>query len=253
MFRATSLGGSAIPFTCLPSGLRDANTHTSTQLCPLYNPSGPQTHEYQSSRGRAVCTPHVMLCTALLLYIYCFSTWLGSFLNRIRRLRFDPNILLKRVINIIIVVIVIIITDLLKVSIRANLGLMMFASTTPPIPHEKQVLMPCLAYAQTGLRELTSEISKLVNLKHLTLERAYPLESMPESISCLQKLQRVDIVCGPPLRVPMGFATLANLSQLSVRWCPGSGWQLPPSLQVSSLNAAALRVVLPRNVLQGMQ
>lgn len=82
-----------------------------------------------------------------------------------------------------------------------------------------------------GLQEVTSDISKLVNLTTLDLGCSLSLEYLPESISCLQKLEVMDIYASSITEVPAGLARLANLSNLGIRGC--GPLRLPPSLEVS--------------------
>jgi Leucine-rich repeat (LRR) protein len=95
--------------------------------------------------------------------------------------------------------------------------------------------MASLGIAQDGLRELTSDVSRLVNLKKLTLHDNDMVEYIPESISCLQKLQHLRVQTSPLTNLPAGLATLANLVSLRISTTIfGEGLQLPPSLQVST-------------------
>jgi hypothetical protein len=84
-----------------------------------------------------------------------------------------------------------------------------------------------------GLQELTSDISKLVNLKTLTLEENGSIEIIPESISCLQKLEDFHISDSSTDIVPTSLAALSSLTSLLIR-SPAldDALQLPPSLQV---------------------
>jgi Leucine-rich repeat (LRR) protein len=72
-----------------------------------------------------------------------------------------------------------------------------------------------------------------VNLRHLNLW-GNALEYIPETISCLQKLEDVDLISNSGLQeMSTGFATLANLNQLTITH--STRWQLPPNLQISGL------------------
>jgi hypothetical protein len=86
--------------------------------------------------------------------------------------------------------------------------------------------------AQTsGLWEMTPDISKLVNLKELFLTGNSMLTYIPESISCLQKLECFILEESPVLEVPAGLATLANLACLDIIACERMAF--PSDLQVN--------------------
>lgn len=84
---------------------------------------------------------------------------------------------------------------------------------------------------ELGLQEMTSDISKLVNLTTLIVGCSKSLECIPESLSCLQKLEAVNIRISQITDVPPGLARLANLSSLAFTDC--GPLRFPPSLQVS--------------------
>jgi hypothetical protein len=70
--------------------------------------------------------------------------------------------------------------------------------------------------SQAGLQKMTSDISKLVNLKALTLCHNTVLDEIPEAISCLQSLQSFYLHFTRICKVPAGLATLANLRSISI-------------------------------------
>jgi hypothetical protein len=80
------------------------------------------------------------------------------------------------------------------------------------------------------LLELTSDISKLVNLKKLKIPTNCGVEDIPEAISCLQSLQHMCVVDSPIGALPVSFATLSNLGSLDMHWCKALSF--PPNLQV---------------------
>lgn len=84
---------------------------------------------------------------------------------------------------------------------------------------------------QDGLQELTSDISRLVNLKELTLECNGALSYIPQALSCLQKLETT---CVGEISVNgMSFSLpgVANLTGLCIWHCEDI--RFPPSLQVA--------------------
>lgn len=83
---------------------------------------------------------------------------------------------------------------------------------------------------QDGLQEITSDISKLVNLKDLTVERNGALSYIPEAISRLQKLENICIGGSSSSGLSFSLPGLANLLGLCIRDCEGV--RFPPSLQV---------------------
>jgi hypothetical protein len=87
---------------------------------------------------------------------------------------------------------------------------------------------------QAGLQEMTSDISKLVNLKVLNLTQNTVLDRIPESISCLQNLQTLYIEQSPITTVPVGLATLGNLRCLTIRdtFLIGQPLQFPSCIKV---------------------
>jgi hypothetical protein len=72
--------------------------------------------------------------------------------------------------------------------------------------------------AQAGLREVTSDISNLVNLRLLTLVNNWGVRLIPDSISCLQKLEHVRIENSLYGNVADGLSTLSNLASLHITW-----------------------------------
>jgi hypothetical protein len=82
-----------------------------------------------------------------------------------------------------------------------------------------------------GLQELTSDISKLLNLKVLTLSIHDKMDSIPEAISCLQELEHLEIsYCPLVSRLPAGLRMLGKLVTLEITGC--GPIQFPPNLQV---------------------
>jgi hypothetical protein len=86
---------------------------------------------------------------------------------------------------------------------------------------------------QRGLQEMTSDISKLVNLKVLNLSWNTAVNSIPESISCLQRLEELCIEYCPIQELPISFTTLANLTNLLVTGC--ASLRFPLDLQVTDM------------------
>ncbi len=84
-----------------------------------------------------------------------------------------------------------------------------------------------------GLQELTPDISKLVNLEKLSLTGNFSVTHIPESISCLQKLELLEIGDSPIQEMPAGIAHLRNLATLYMQGC--NGVRFPPDLQVRIL------------------
>jgi hypothetical protein len=83
---------------------------------------------------------------------------------------------------------------------------------------------------QADLREITPDISKLVNLRFLHVSWNPAIEYLPDSISCLQNLESLHLEDTSVTEVPVGLATLENLESLTFMW-----WKdvrFPPSLQV---------------------
>jgi hypothetical protein len=89
---------------------------------------------------------------------------------------------------------------------------------------------------QTGLQEMTSDISKLVNLKVLKLEDNFDLQRWHASIGYLQRLEHLHIDNSTSEEVPAGFGMLASMTKLYFRPC--GGMQVFPDLQVSRLSCA---------------
>jgi Leucine-rich repeat (LRR) protein len=105
---------------------------------------------------------------------------------------------------------------------------------------------------QAGLEEMTSDISKLVNLRVLNLCQNTVLDRIPESVSCLQNLQTLYIEQSPITTVPVGLATLGNLRCLTIRdtsFLIGQPLQFPSRLKVRDkqlpLAAWLLSIVAP--------
>jgi hypothetical protein len=86
--------------------------------------------------------------------------------------------------------------------------------------------------AQAGLQELTPDISKLVNLKTLMLQRNGALMDIPESISCLQKLEQLCVYGGQIDELPAGLAKLANLTSLDLAALDFNDLRIPFGFQV---------------------
>ncbi len=82
---------------------------------------------------------------------------------------------------------------------------------------------------------MTSDVSKLVNLKTLQLEMTKQAEHIPESISCLQNLEHLAIDAFEIQELPPGLAKLETLVTLHMtnRSCL-LAWalRLPDNLQV---------------------
>jgi hypothetical protein len=94
--------------------------------------------------------------------------------------------------------------------------------------------MMALCIAQVGLQEVTSDISKLVNLKRLELNYNRGLQHLPESMSCLQKLESFNISDCSISELPAGLGSLASLADLHASGYEDlDGLQFPDSLQVS--------------------
>jgi Leucine-rich repeat (LRR) protein len=78
---------------------------------------------------------------------------------------------------------------------------------------------------------MTPDISKLVNLRFLTLYYNHALHAIPDAISCLQKLEEITLEASSVTQLPPGFATLANLTTLRIK--RHNGLQFPSNLQVN--------------------
>jgi hypothetical protein len=89
-----------------------------------------------------------------------------------------------------------------------------------------------LVVAQPGLRKMTADISKLTELTSLKVTHCCALEYIPESISCLQKLEVLDIMSTSVTAVPVGLATLASLKHLMMNFWKAIDF--PPTLAVSN-------------------
>ena len=85
---------------------------------------------------------------------------------------------------------------------------------------------------QEGVRELTQDISKLVNLRVLHLSANDGVDHLPEAISCLQRLELLRVDMCPVSELPNGLTALANLSGLHITWNGPLGPAFPPGLQV---------------------
>jgi hypothetical protein len=97
-----------------------------------------------------------------------------------------------------------------------------------------------MLYPQEALQELTSDISKLVNLRVLKLDCNDTVDNIPDSISCLQKLETLFLEYASGItEVPVGLATLKNLACLRIIFC--EDLRFPPNLQVRDLGFAAWR------------
>ncbi len=86
--------------------------------------------------------------------------------------------------------------------------------------------------AQGGLQELTPDISKLVNLRVLTLRVNGSLQSIPGCISCLQKLEELCIDRSSIEEIPLGLAALPNLTSLEFNVLMLNEFRFPFTLQV---------------------
>ncbi len=91
-----------------------------------------------------------------------------------------------------------------------------------------------VGHAQVGQQDLTSDISRLVNLKSLMLLGDPKLRSIPESISCLQKLETFYIALSKCSELPAGLGKLENLKTLVVN-NSGNGLRVVPNLEVIHL------------------
>jgi Leucine-rich repeat (LRR) protein len=98
------------------------------------------------------------------------------------------------------------------------------------------MMPPCVA--QTGLVELTLDISSLVKLRVLSLSSNRQLEDIPESISCLQNLQWLSLRHNSIHQLPMGITALSHMTRL---WVMGHrDFRLPPNLQVNTVSTSLL-------------
>ncbi len=77
----------------------------------------------------------------------------------------------------------------------------------------------------------------MVNLRALHLECHQTINYMPESISCLQKLEHLHIEKVTIRELPVGLAKLANLATLSLN--AFEDFSFPPDLQVRYQELAA--------------
>jgi Leucine-rich repeat (LRR) protein len=94
--------------------------------------------------------------------------------------------------------------------------------------------MIVLGIAQVGLQEVTSDVSKLVNLKELSLFTNRAVQHLPESISCLQKLEDLNIRGRSISELPVGLGSLASLADLKARGYDDlEGLRFPASVQVN--------------------
>jgi Leucine-rich repeat (LRR) protein len=87
-------------------------------------------------------------------------------------------------------------------------------------------------HAQAGLQRLTADISQLVNLRVLTLDKNRSLTYIPESISCLQKLEELCIDNGQIRKLPVGLGKLANLVSLQLNSLRFENFNFPFTLTV---------------------
>jgi hypothetical protein len=90
-----------------------------------------------------------------------------------------------------------------------------------------------------GLEKMTPEVGKLVNLRVLKLVNNTRLGSLPESISCLRKLEVLHLEECPVSALPEGFGTLANLQTLCVKRSRTLGFCFPPDLKVTCFGHSA--------------
>ncbi len=96
--------------------------------------------------------------------------------------------------------------------------------------------MTLLWTAQHGLVAIESDISKLVNLRALTVETNNTLISVSESISCLQRLEDLHIIGSALTTLPGGLAQLASLTELHIDGAAHPhGLRIDSSLEVSDL------------------
>jgi hypothetical protein len=97
--------------------------------------------------------------------------------------------------------------------------------------HGRVLRMPLCV--QNALQELTSDISKLVNLRVLDIDCNHTVKYMPESVSCLQKLEHLHIYNAAITQFPPGLAKLGNLATLNLFHL--EGFHFPPDLKVTAL------------------
>ncbi len=91
---------------------------------------------------------------------------------------------------------------------------------------------------------MTSDISRLVNLTSLSLMHNTGVTCLPESISCLQKLERLEVDSCPLIHLPESVSCLQALEVLEVDCCPLS--QLPAGLgMLGNLSTLSICNTLP--------
>ncbi len=106
--------------------------------------------------------------------------------------------------------------------------------------------MAFLCTAQHGLVEIPSDISKLVNLRVLTLDINDSLNCISESISCLQSLEVLHIAGSILRSLPDGIAKLTKLTQLYINdTTQGPGLSIPANLEVMHQTHPILVPCLP--------
>ncbi len=79
---------------------------------------------------------------------------------------------------------------------------------------------------------MTSDITRLVNLKTLKLG-GQDIPYIPESMSCLKKLEHFAIFCSESNELPAGLGMLENLVTLHVSFC--NALRIVPNLEVIHL------------------
>ncbi len=95
--------------------------------------------------------------------------------------------------------------------------------------------MSFLPLAQDGLEEVTSDITKLVNLRVLNLATNRSVTCIPEEISCLQKLEHLTVERCPVHEMPASLSTLSNLISFQYRCHAQEGPGFRSTLQVMVL------------------
>jgi hypothetical protein len=96
---------------------------------------------------------------------------------------------------------------------------------------------------QGGLTdEMSPEVGKLVNLRVMKLEANPALFDLPDSISCLQRLELLHIDGCPMHKLPQGFGALANLKTLRLIYTAGT--KFPSDLKVRDPRHERIRSLL---------
>jgi hypothetical protein len=91
----------------------------------------------------------------------------------------------------------------------------------------------CFGILQEGLKAVSDGISKLVNLRVLTLTNNTSVTHIPEAISCLQKLEHLEVLKCPVNNMPANLNMLTNLTSLQYRSTAYGAPEFFPSLQVN--------------------